>query len=111
MYDNMIDVVPLATLDRIRGSMRNTKHLSSVLQTARIQRHYFDASNADDRLVYLVFLKTGKWLKQFYFEMPDQNAVAMIQRCLIEHALAGEVQSAQPIIDGINASKPKLKAY
>jgi len=96
---------PLMTLDRIRDSMRNTKHVSQVLLKARIQRYYFDAANPDDRLVYLVFLRTGKWTKQYYFEMPDQNAVAMCQRKLIEHALKDEVEKAQPIIDGINASK------
>lgn len=111
MYEVVNDAVPLTPLDRIRSSMRNTKHLSSVLESARIKRYYFDPSNPDDRLVYLVFLKTGKWLKQFYFEMPDQTAVAMIQRRLIEHALAGEMETAQPIINGINDSKLALRAH
>lgn len=97
---------PLQTLDRVRDSMRNVGHLSKVLQAARIQRFYFDASNPDDRLVYLIFMKTGKWQKQYYFEMPDTNAVAMCQRKLIEYALSTEVEKAQPIIDAYNSSTP-----
>lgn len=96
---------PLMTLARIKDSMRNTKHLAGSLVSARIQRHYFDPGNADDRMVYLVFSKTGKWLKQYYFEMPDTNAVMMIQRRLIEYAVSTEVNKAQPIIDSIIADK------
>lgn len=104
--DDLDDLpAPLKTLDRVRDSMRNTKHVSQALLRARIQRYYFDASNPEDRMVFLVFLRTGKWTKQYYFEMPDSNAVAMCQRKLIEYALAGEAAKAQPIIDGINASK------
>lgn len=97
---------PLMTLERVRSSMRNTRHLAKSLVNARIQRYYFDAANPEDRLVYLVFQKTGKWTKQFYFEMPDQTAVAMCQRKLIEYALSTEAAKAQPIIDAFNSSKP-----
>ena len=103
--DFVTEPAPLMTLERIRASMRNTKHLAQSLVNARIQRHYFDAENSEDRLVFLVFSKTGKWTKQFYFEMPDQNAVAMCQRKLLEYAMQGEVDKAQPIIDCINATK------
>jgi hypothetical protein len=103
---DIIDLpAPLKTLDRVRDSMRNTKHVSQALLRARIQRYYFDATDPEDRTVYLVFLRTGKWIKQYYFEMPDQNAVAMCQRKLIEYVLRDEVEKAQPIIDGIDASK------
>lgn len=91
---------PLMTLDRVRDSMRNTKHMSKILFDARIQRHYFDPSDPEDRMVYLVFSKTGRWMKQYYFEMPDTNAVAMCQRRLIEYALRDEMEKAQSIIDG-----------
>lgn len=96
---------PLMTLERVRASMRNTGHLAKSLVAARIQRFYFDPSNSEDRLTYLIFVQTGKWTRQFYFEMPDKTAVAMCQRKLIEHALSGEVAKAQPIIDAFNSSK------
>lgn len=96
---------PIMILDRIRDSMRNTKHLSQVLQAARIKRHYFDPENEEDRMVYLVFLRTGKWIKQYYFEPPFTNVVSMIERKLIEHALQGVAEKAQPMIDGINANR------
>jgi hypothetical protein len=103
--DYVTEPAPLMTLERVRASMRNTKHLVQSLVNARIQRYYFDASNPEDRMVYLIFSKTGKWTKQYYFEMPDQTAVAMCQRKLLEYVMQGEVEKAQPIIDSINASK------
>lgn len=97
---------PIMILDRIRDSMRNTKHLSSVLQSARIKRHYFDPANEEDQLVYLVFLRTGKWIKQYYFEPPFTNVVSMVERKLIEHTLQSVETKAQPVIDSINANRP-----
>ena len=96
---------PIMILDRLRDSMRNTKHLSQILQGARIKRHYFDPANEEDQMVYLVFLRTGKWIKQYYFEPPFTNVVSMVERKLIEHALKSVEAKAQPVIDGINASR------
>jgi hypothetical protein len=96
---------PLMTLERIRASMRNTKHLAKSLLDVKVQRHYFDPNNAEDRIAYYVFSKTGKWIKQYYFDMPDTNAVAMCQRKLIEWAVRDDAARAQAIIDGINAAK------
>ncbi len=103
--EDLDQAAPIMILDRIRDSMRNTKHLSQVLQSAKIKRHYFDPSSKEDRLVYLVFLRTGKWIKQYYFEPPFTNVVSMIERKLIEHTLQTEAKKAQSIIDGINANR------
>lgn len=98
---------PLMTLERIRDSMRNTKHLAQTLVGAKIKRHYFDPANPEDRIVYMVFARTGKWLKQYYFEMPDTNAVAMCQRRMLEWATRDEADRVQTLVDGINAAKSK----
>lgn len=87
-----------SVIDRVRGSIRNTKHLAASLLNTKIQRYYFDPTNSEDRLAYLVFLRTGRWIKQFYFEAPDTNVVSMIQRKLIEHALRLEERKAEHVI-------------
>lgn len=109
--NELIEPVPLMTLERVCVTMKNTKHLAQSLLKTRIQRYYFDAENTEDRLVYLVFLETGKWIKQYYFEIPDLSVVAMIQRKLIKYALRNEAEKAKPIINDINAHKPTIVAY
>lgn len=87
--------------------MQNTKHRSQVLVNSRIQRFVFDAENPEDRIAYAVFLKTGKWTKQFYFEVPDMNVVAMCQRKLVDYAIKNDMKNAQIIIDDINEKRAK----
>ena len=95
----------LAPLAKAKDGLKKTKHLSQSLLTAKIPRFEFDPANPDDRLVYLVFMRTGKWIRQYYFHFPDLTVVNMINRKLIEHALSGEEAAAGPIIEDLNAAK------
>ena len=71
--------------------MRRTKH-RGILVRAQIERSYFDPTDPDDQLAYLIFMRTGRWIKQFYYDPShgDANVVTMIQRKLLEHLLSDQ---------------------
>jgi hypothetical protein len=82
------------------SAMGNVRH-KTMLIAAKLERHEFDATKRADRIVYYVYLKTGRWIKHYNFKAPDLNVVMMVQRKLIDYALRKEIADAEAVIKNL----------
>jgi hypothetical protein len=92
-------------LTKVRDNMKNTQHLSQVLEKARIVRSMFDPDSAEDRAVYATYLQTGRWVRMFYCEKPSLSVTATIERKLVEYSLRDVVQATEKMVMEVSQRK------
>ena len=94
-------------------SIRDTSPRNAIartLMTVFKEPSTFDPSSAEDRIAYLVYRKSGRWIKKFRPELPFYNVPDTVENKLMLHFLKKHEAKADEIISKFNKPAMSISA-